>query len=54
MYDVFLRKINQGKAPHALEEDEVNFGKAASPFVRMLRELPNQKQKLPYPFYMDN
>ncbi|KAG5887401.1 hypothetical protein JTB14_001591 [Gonioctena quinquepunctata] len=48
-YDESMRK-----SPKANTEYDVLFGKAASPMLIMMDELPLEKQNLRYHFYMDN
>nr|XP_023020154.1 piggyBac transposable element-derived protein 3-like isoform X1 [Leptinotarsa decemlineata] len=45
-------EVYQGKRFVGNEKDERAFGKAAAPFVAMLRDLPHKN--LPYKFYLDN
>nr|XP_023020600.1 piggyBac transposable element-derived protein 3-like [Leptinotarsa decemlineata] len=45
-------EVYQGERFVGNEKDERAFGKAAAPFVAMLRDLPHKN--LPYEFYLDN
>ncbi|KAG5889889.1 hypothetical protein JTB14_032788 [Gonioctena quinquepunctata] len=46
--------LYQGKSPKANAEYDVIFGRAASPMLIMMDELPLEKQNIRYHFYMDN
>lgn len=44
----------QGKDPNENENYSFTFGKAVSPLIHMLEDLPDSKKQLPYLLYMDN
>lgn len=44
----------QGKSPKSNDDYQKLFGKASSPLLVMLDELPDEKRNLRYHFYMDN
>lgn len=46
--------LYQGKNPRANTTDEVLYGKCSAPLKMMLREMPQNKKKLPYKIYLDN
>lgn len=46
--------LYQGKSPNANSDYDMLFGKAASPLLVMLDEMPPEKKNLNYHFYMDN
>ncbi|KAG5866826.1 hypothetical protein JTB14_016556 [Gonioctena quinquepunctata] len=47
-------ELYQGKGPNVNTDYEKLFGKAASPLVVLLDEMPQEKKQLPYNFYVDN
>lgn len=47
-------ELYQGKSPKANPSYEKYFGKAASPLLVLLDEMPPEKRNLRYNFYMDN
>ncbi|KAG5874888.1 hypothetical protein JTB14_024314 [Gonioctena quinquepunctata] len=47
-------ELYQGKGPNVNTDYEKLFGKAASPLVVLLDEMPQEKKQLPYKFYVDN
>lgn len=47
-------ELYQGKSPKANTDYETLFGKAASPLLVLLDEMPPEKRNLRYHFYMDN
>ncbi|KAL4132154.1 hypothetical protein QTP88_009361 [Uroleucon formosanum] len=47
-------ELYQGKDPRENEKYNSIFGKAVSPLIVMLEDLPNSKKNLPYSLYMDN
>lgn len=47
-------ELYQGKDPRENEKYNSVFGKAVSPLILMLEDLPESKKNLPYSLYMDN
>ena len=47
-------ELYEGARPNPGEEDALNVGKAATPLIRMIDELPEDIMRLPFRFYFDN
>ena len=47
-------ELYQGARPNTGEENALNVGKAATPLIRMIDELPEDIIRLPFRFYFDN
>ena len=47
-------ELYQGARPNPGEEDALNVGKAATPLICMIDELPEDIMRLPFRFYFDN
>lgn len=49
-----LKQFIRGTNAPCLNIDEHLYGKATTPLVSMLSELPESKKKFPYEFHVDN